>query len=124
MISDPDLFAQACSIEGLKVTQTVEEFLLALEIGCYICQLVRDECESWREWRPNDPFYLLEENVPLVKNVKCRKSGDKEDPILGYELPQDHHFDTLLIEPTALSGDQIMFDVEALDGMTFQRFNS
>lgn len=122
MISKPHLFAQACSIAGLDVTQTVEEYLIALEFGCYICQTVRDECESYRKYRPNDAFCLLEKDVPLIKNVKCRKSGYKEDLVTGIELPQDHHFDALLIQTTAFAGDYLNFDVEALDGMTFQRF--
>ena len=117
MISKPELLAKACSPAGLDVIQSVEEFLLALELRCYICQTIRDDCERNREYRPNDAFCLLEEGVSLIKNVKCRKSGHDENPVTGVELPEDHHFDEMLMR-TNDAIDHIYFDVEALDGMT------
>ena len=116
-ISKPELLAQACSLAGLDVIQTVEEFLQALNLGCYICQTIRDDCESNRQFRPNDAFCLLEEGIPLIKNVKCRKSGDNEDPVTGIEMPKGLHFDAILIK-TADALDELYFDVEALDGTT------
>ena len=121
MISKPGLLAKASSSAGLDVIQSVAEFLLALELRCYICQTIRDDCERNREYRPNDAFCLLEEGVPLIKNVKCRKSGDDEDPVTGVELPEDHQFDGMLMK-TNDAIDYIYFDVEALDGMTLHRF--
>lgn len=117
MISKPESLAKACSPAGLDVVQTVDEFLLALKLRCYICQTIRDDCEHNREYKANDAFCLLEEGAPLIKNVKCRKSGDHEDPVTGVELPEDHQFDAMLIK-SADAIDNIYFDVEALDGMT------
>ena len=121
MISKPDLLAKACSSTGLDVIQTVEDFLVALDLGCYICQTIRDDCERNREYRPNEAFCLLEEGVPLIKNVKCRKSDNDEDPVTGVRLPEDQDFDAMLMRTTD-SPDNIYFDVEALDGMMIHRF--
>ena len=123
MISKQELLAEACSSAGLDVIQTVEEFLLALRLGCYICQTIRDDCERNREYRPNDAFCLLEKGVPLIKNVKCRKSGDKLDPVTGLELPEDYHLDAMIIKTTDAL-DYMYFDVEALDGKTFHHFEN
>lgn len=118
MIQRSDLLEKACSPAGLDVTQTVEEFLQALKLGCHICLIIRRNSDHERKYKPNNEFCLLQEGVSLYKNVKCRKSGDNEDPVTGSELPKDYHFDRMVMAIGSVDTlEDLYFDVEALDGM-------
>ena len=115
MICNTELLDEACSRSGLEVRQTVEEYREALQLGCFLCQTVRDDCESNRKYR-DDAFCRLANGDVLIKNVKCRKSGDKESPYTGLEIPINYDFDALVMKTTDAL-DPIYFDIEALDGI-------
>lgn len=120
MISSPHLLEQACSPEGLNITQTVEDFLHSLELGYYLCQEIRKFSEHNQQVRFTNSFYHIEKDKPLFKNVKCRKIDRQGNP---YEIPRDFHFDEMEIRlgsPNA--SEEVMLDVQALDGKLVRRF--
>ncbi|KAL8643260.1 MAG: hypothetical protein Q9228_000155 [Teloschistes exilis] len=70
MVSMPHLLEQACSPEGLSITQAVEAFLHGLELGCYLCQVIRDFSKNYENSKFSNSFYHINEHEPLYKNVK------------------------------------------------------
>ncbi|KAL9626938.1 MAG: hypothetical protein Q9164_007751, partial [Protoblastenia rupestris] len=123
IISRPQLLEKACSPIGLDVTQSVEEFLQALELECYICLTIYDFSERYKASNDSGTFYHLRRGETLFKNVKCRKSGLSEDPITKVELPKDYHFDRMIIILGSINAaEDIYFDVQALDGKVTQQF--
>jgi hypothetical protein len=122
MISRPHLLEKACSPTGLDVTQSVEEFLQALELKCYICLTIYDFAERYESKDGSGTFYHLQQGETLFKNVKCRKSGLSEDSVTEVELPKDYHFDRMIIILGSIdAAEDICFDVQALDGKVTQR---
>ncbi|KAL8723378.1 MAG: hypothetical protein Q9225_000294 [Loekoesia sp. 1 TL-2023] len=114
MISLLHLLEQACSPEGLDITQTVEDFLHGLELGCYLCQEIREFSENYQDSRFSNSFYHIEKNKPLFKNVRCRKIDRQGNP---YEIPRNFRFDEMEIKlgsPNA--AEEVMLDVQAFDG--------
>lgn len=69
----PHLLEQARSPEGLSITQAVEAFLHGLELGCYLCQVIRDFSKNYENSKFSNSFYHISKHEPLYKNVKCRK---------------------------------------------------
>ncbi|KAL8903868.1 MAG: hypothetical protein Q9207_003639 [Kuettlingeria erythrocarpa] len=114
MISLPHLLGQACSLEGLSITQTAEDFLHGLELGCYLCRKIREFSENYQGFKFSNSFYHIENEKSLFKNVKCRKLDHQGNP---YDLPKGFHLDQMDITlGSADASEQIMLDVQALDG--------
>lgn len=114
MISKPHLLEQACSPEGLSITQTVDAFLHGLEFGCNLCQLIRDFSETYENSKFSNSSYHINEHEPLYKNIKRRKLDQQGNHT---ETPVDLHFDTMEITLGSCDApEEITLDVQALDG--------
>ena len=122
MLSLPHLLEQACTSEGLDITQTVDEFLHGLNLECYLCQQIYDFSEHYQHSKFSNSFYHLEPGKLLFKNVKCRKMDRLGN--LG-EIPMALHFDRMeIMLGSHDAAEDLMFDIQACDGKQSSSFLS